>query len=95
MDDFLNLLNQVWTSGFLGINMSQVLVTIAIFIVSLILRGIFANLGVKTLKRFTSKTKTDLDDILLESLKRPLGFIPITIGFYLITIYLPLSLIHI
>ena len=45
MDDFLNLLNQVWTSGFLGINMSQVLVTIAIFIVSLILRGIFANLG--------------------------------------------------
>ena len=91
MDDFLNLLNQVWTSGFLGINMSQVLVTIAIFIVSLILRGIFANLGIKTLKRFTSKTKTDLDDILLESLKRPLGFIPITIGFYLITIYLPLE----
>ena len=91
MDDFLNLLNQVWTSGFLGISMSQVLVTIAILIVSLILRGVFANLGVNTLKRFTSKTKTDLDDILLDSLKRPLGFIPITIGFYLITIYLPLE----
>ena len=55
MDDFLNLLNQVWTSGFLGINMSQVLVTIAIFIVSLILRGIFANLGIKTLKGFIDK----------------------------------------
>ena len=46
MDDFLNLLNQVWTSGFLGIYMSQFLVTIAIFIGSLILRGIFANLGI-------------------------------------------------
>ena len=91
MDDFLNLLNQVWTSGFLGINMSQILVTIFILTTSLILRGVFANLGVSTLKKITSKTKTDLDDILLDSLKRPLGFIPVTIGFYLIMIYLPLE----
>lgn len=91
MDDFIGLVNQVWTSGFLGISMSQVLISVFILIFSLILRGIFINLGINTIKKITSKTETIFDDILLDTLKKPLGFIPITIGIYLITIYLPLS----
>ena len=91
MEDFLDLVNQVWTSGFLGISMSEVLISLFILIVSLIFRGVFANVGVNSLKKLTSRTETELDDILLDSLKKPLGFIPITIGIYLITIFLPLS----
>ena len=91
MEDFLDLLNQVWTSGFLGISMSEVLISLFILIVSLIFRGVFANVGINSLKKLTSRTETELDDILLDSLKKPLGFIPITIGIYLITIFLPLS----
>ena len=49
MKDFLDLLNQVWTSGFLGISMSEVLISLFIFIVSLIFRGVFSNLGVNSL----------------------------------------------
>ena len=39
----------------------------------------------------TAKTDSQVDDIILDSLKKPLGFIPITIGLYIITVYLPLS----
>ena len=54
MEDFLDLVNQVWTSGFLGISMSEVLISLFILIVSLIFRGVFANVGVNSLKKLTS-----------------------------------------
>ena len=41
MEDFLDLVNQVWTSGFLGISMSEVLISLFILIVSLIFIGVF------------------------------------------------------
>ena len=43
------------------------------------------------LENLTAKTDSKVDDIILDSLRKPLGYVPITIGLYLITIYLPLS----
>ena len=45
----------------------------------------------KRLEKLTSNTESEIDDVLLESLRRPLGYIPITIAIYLIAVYLPLS----
>ena len=45
----------------------------------------------KRLEKLTSNTQSEIDDVLLESLRRPLGYIPITIAIYLIAVYLPLS----
>ena len=43
------------------------------------------------LKVLSSKTKSEIDDVLLEALRRPLGYIPVALALYLITVFLPLT----
>jgi len=43
------------------------------------------------LSKKADQTENELDDQIIESLRSPLGLIPIVFGFYLITFYLPLQ----
>ena len=91
MQNFIDLILNVWDQGFLGISISQIIISLVILTVAFVLRGLIANIVIKQLEVLTSKTDSQVDDIILDSLRKPLGFVPITIGLYIITIYLPLT----
>ena len=91
MQNFIDLFLNVWNQGLLGISISQIIISLIILIIAFIMRGIVSNIVINWLERLTARTESKLDDIVLDSLRKPIGYIPITIGLYLITIYLPLS----
>ena len=91
MQNFIDLFLSVWNQGLLGVSISQIIISLVILLIAFILRGVVSNIVIKWLEVLTAKTDSQVDDIILDSLKKPLGFIPITIGLYIITVYLPLS----
>ena len=91
MQNFIELLSSVWNQGLLGISISQIIISLVILLVAFIFRGMISNIVIKWLERLTEKTDSKIDDVILDSLRKPLGYIPITIGLYIITVYLPLA----
>ena len=63
-----------------GIPLANFIAAILAFLFFLLLRKLFTSLIVSTLLRITSKTKTDLDDIVVRELRNPLRFFFIVIG---------------
>ena len=91
LNDFWNLVAEIWQKGISGISLNEIIVCIIIIVGSLLLRS-FINLKViNWVAKLAQNTKSSLDDEIIESLRRPLGLIPIAFGFYLITAYLPLA----
>jgi len=91
MSGLSEIISNVWEQGLLGIGITEIIVSLLIFIAGAIARALFVGRVMKRLEKFTSNTQSEIDDVLLESLRRPLGYIPITIAIYLIAVYLPLS----
>jgi len=91
MEGLTEIINNVWTQGFMGIGMTEIIVSFFIFIVGAISRAFFVGRVLSFLGAIADKTESKIDDVLLESLKKPLGYIPITISLYFIAVYLPLS----
>lgn len=82
-EGFLNEFHKVWDTGILGTNLGDILTAFGVFILFLLARRIFFRLFSKALKTVTSRTKTDLDDQLLEAIERPLEFAFVVVGLYL------------
>ena len=91
MNEFLNLLSDVWNAGLFGISLGPIISSIFTIIVALLLRGFVINIVISFLTKLSEKTESTLDDKILESLKKPLGYIPITIALYVCTLILPLQ----
>ena len=91
MDGLINIISNVWEQGFLGIGVTEIIVSLQIFIAGAITRAFLVGRILKKLERLTSNTESEIDDVLLESLKKPLGYIPLTVALYFIAVYLPLS----
>jgi MscS family membrane protein len=91
MEGFIEIFTNVWEEGFLGIGITEIIVSMLIFIAGAISRAFFVGRVLKWLERLTAHTDSEIDDVLLESLKKPLGYIPMTVALYFITVYLPLS----
>ena len=91
MSGLSEIISNVWEQGLLGIGITEIIVSLLIFIAGAIARALFVGRVMKRLEKLTSNTQSEIDDVLLESLRSPLGYIPITIAIYLIAVYLPLS----
>ena len=91
MEGLIQIIANVWEQGFLGIGITEIIVSIAIFITGAVIRAIFVGRVLKWLEKLTNNTDSEIDDVLLDSLKKPLGYIPITISLYVIAVYLPLT----
>ena len=91
MSGLSEIISNVWEQGLLGIGITEIIISLLIFIAGAIARALFVGRVMKRLEKLTSNTDSEIDDVLLESLRRPLGYIPITIAIYLIAVYLPLS----
>ena len=91
MEGFIQIFTNVWEEGFLGIGITEIIVSLVIFIAGAISRAFFVGRVLNWLEKLTDQTDSEVDDVLLESLKKPLGYIPITVALYCVTVYLPLS----
>ena len=91
MSGLSEIISNVWEQGLFGIGITEIIISLLIFIAGAIARALFVGRVMKRLEKLTSNTESEIDDVLLESLRRPLGYIPITIAIYLIAVYLPLS----
>ena len=91
MNEFINIFRDVWQEGLLGIGLTEMLVSIGIMLTAIMTRTFFVNRVIKWLDKLTEGTESSVDDVLLDSVEKPLSYVPIVIGLYLLTVYLPIS----
>ena len=91
MDNFLTILNEVWVNGLLGVSMTKIIISIAILLLSFLLRGFIVTVVLSAIERLAKSTESTLDDEILNAVKKPLSYVPLTIGLYIVTMILPLE----
>ena len=91
MDGFLEIFLSVWNQGVFGVNLSNVLIGIIILFIFFIFRSLFSKIVISRLKSLAKKSKTRIDDEVLEAFDGPLRFVPIVIGVYISTQYIELN----
>ena len=91
IQNFIELVKEVWQQGFLGIDIGRILVTILIIAAFVLIRGLFSRFIIGSLHHLTRRTKTKIDDKILQALDRPLRFIPIVLGVFIATEFLSLT----
>ena len=88
LGNFKDLFLDVWKEGISGINISEIIIALIIFIFFLFLRGIFSKFVIKRLEKYVSKTTNKFDNSLVSSMEGPAKFFPIVLGFFVSTSYL-------
>lgn len=91
MENFIELLIDVWNRGFLGINLGAIISSLVVLLIALLFRGFIISVIINSLSRLAEKTESRIDDEILNALKKPIGLIPVTIALYLCTLILPIS----
>ena len=90
-NSFNDLFLDVWNNGVFGINATDIIVSLIIFLFFYLLRRLIARFILNRLSRIVSKTATKIDDAVIEVLDGPLKFFPVVIGFFIASSYLDLS----
>jgi MscS family membrane protein len=91
MENFIVLVSDVWSRGFLGINLGAIISSIGVILLALLFRGFIISVILNSLSRLANKTQSKIDDEILNALKKPIGLIPITVALYICTLILPIS----
>ena len=89
MENFIELLAEVWNRGFLGINLGAIISSLLVILASLLFRGFIISVIINSLSRLAEKTESKVDDEIFGALRRPIGLIPITVALYICTLILP------
>ena len=90
-NSFTNLFLDVWNNGVFGINASDIIVSLVIFLLFYLLRRLIARFILNRLSRIVSKTSNQIDDAVIEVLDGPLKFLPVVLGFFIASSYLDVS----
>ena len=90
-NNFKELFLSVWNKGILGVDIFQILIGIAIFLIFLIFRGIISRVIIKRLESIAKKTSNKLDDTFVKAMEGPARFLPIVIGFFIASYYMSFS----
>ena len=88
MENFIELLTEVWNRGFLGINLGAIISSLLVILASLLFRGFIISVIINSLSRLAEKTESKVDDEIFSALRRPIGLIPITVALYICTLIL-------
>ena len=91
INNFSEIFLSVWNKGILGVDIFQILIGIAIFLVFLIFRGLISKLVIKKLEIISKRTTNKLDDTFVRSLEGPARFLPIVLGFFIASYYMTFS----
>ena len=88
LQNFKNLFFDVWNKGISGVNISEIIIALFIFLFFLFLRGVFSKFVVKRLENYVSKSTNNFDNSLVFSMEGPAKFFPVVLGFFVSTSYL-------
>jgi len=88
---FGELFLEVWTEGVFGLNASEIIIGIVIFLIFYVLRRLFARFIISRLNKIVNKTSTNIDNTVVEVIEGPLKFLPVVLGFFIATSYINLS----
>ena len=91
INNFSEIFLSVWNKGILGVDIFQILIGIAIFLVFLVFRGLISKLVIKKLEIISKRTTNKLDDTFVRSLEGPARFLPIVLGFFIASYYMTFS----
>ena len=91
LENFKNLFFDVWNKGISGVNISEIVIALLIFLFFLFLRGIFSKFVIRRLENYVSKTTNNFDNSLVFSMEGPAKFFPIVLGFFVSTSYLTIE----
>ncbi len=91
LENFKDLFFDVWNKGISGVNISEIVIALLIFLFFLFLRGIFSKFVIKRLEKYVSKTTNNFDNSLVFSMEGPAKFFPIVLGFFVSTSYLTIE----
>ena len=81
----------VWQTGAFGISLGQVVTAVFVLLAFLGLRRVFFRFVVASLHNVTRKTKTDVDNLLLTAVEKPLEFGFVVVGIYVAGQIIPTS----
>ena len=88
---FSELFSEVWQEGVFGLNASEIIIGIVIFLIFYVLRRLFARFIISRLNKLVNKTSTKIDNTVVEVIEGPLKFLPVVLGFFIATSYINLS----
>lgn len=80
--DFLREFRLVWDTAIFDIGVGPLLLALAIMLVAVLARGLFSRIVIGFTRRLTQRTRTRLDDDLVEALEGPLRFVFVIAGLY-------------
>ncbi len=89
--EFIELFSEVWRQGIFGINASEIIIGFIIFLLFYVLRRLFARFIIGRLNKIVLKSKTSIDDTVVEVIEGPLKFLPVVIGFFIASSYVELN----
>jgi len=89
--EFWDLVVEVWTEGVFGIDIAHVILALAIFSLFLLARNLITRFIVAACARAAERTRTRLDDHIINALTGPIRFIPVVMGIFFATSVLDVS----
>jgi len=91
INSFISLFSEVWKEGIFGINASEIMIGLLIFLFFYVLRRLFARFLIARLNKIVLKTSTTLDDTVINVIEGPLKFLPVVLGFFIASSYINFS----
>lgn len=91
LQEFWTLVLDVWNNGLYGIDVGKILAALLIIYVSMLFRHLFSRIMLGRLRALTKRTKTDIDDEVINVIEKPVSFLPIVIGIFFATEVLNLT----
>ena len=91
INSFISLFSEVWKEGIFGINASEIMIGLLIFLFFYVLRRLFARFLIARLNKIVLKTSTSLDDTVINVIEGPLKFLPVVLGFFIASSYINFS----
>lgn len=91
LQEFWALVVDVWRTGVFGVDIGAIVVALVIFTVFLVLRGLITRFILGALKLRVGRTKTHIDDDVVEALEEPIRLLPIILGAFFALQFLDLD----
>ena len=84
-------ITDVWTHGYMGVDIGSLVIAIAILGGFLLIRGLFSKYILRKLHQWAEKSSTRVDDKIIDALIPPIRFIPLILGLFFAGQYLELQ----
>lgn len=72
----------IWKHGFMGVDISNIIIALAILLGFLLVRGLFSRYVLTRIYAFAMRSDTHLDNRIVEALIPPIKFIPVILGIF-------------